>query len=423
MTGFLCPAMAEETPDIYVLATNGSAVLAEETGSVLVWPGQYASIEPLGQSGLYAARRLSGGGLGVIRADGSALTAFAYSALDYDGSAIVFSENGRCGAMNLAGEVVIEPLYTRLVSMDDGWLALKTSSLDDTPDALWRVNADGTEHHTGIHLSFGPLAASEGLAEAADTLGRWGWLNGEGAWAIEPQFVWCGPFRDGLACAASETGTGLVDRAGDWVIEPLYDRLARGPANRPLLAFQEGAVSLIAQDGTAVARFEGEGADAAYTDGLISVALEGRRFLVDSQGSVVYEAPAGVAALDERGGCIIEQRGFSELKPFRFHGTDGALHESWQELSFAGLYEGRAYLIFSEYSTAETAYEAQGFVFHDEVIGTRRYGILNDEGDVIAGGFTSLKRTGRALLTAETESWIGLIRPNGTVIMSLEKAE
>ena len=104
-------------------------------------------------------------------------------------------------------------------------------------------------------------------------------------------------------------------------------------------------------------------------------------------------------------------------------GADGALHGGWQELSFAGDYEGRAYFIFSEYEAERADYEAQGLTFYDEAAGTRRYGILNDAGDVVAGGFISLRRTGRALLTAETEAWIGLIRPDGTVIMSLEKEE
>ena len=49
--------------------------------------------------------------------------------------------------------------------------------------------------------------------------------------------------------------------------------------------------------------------------------------------------------------------------------------------------------------------------------------VMGMEGDVVAGDFLSLRRTGRALLTAETESWIGLIRPDGTVVMSLEKEE
>ena len=64
-----------------------------------------------------------------------------------------------------------------------------------------------------------------------------------------------------------------------------------------------------------------------------------------------------------------------------------------------------------------------GVVFYDEEAGTRRYGLLSASGEIVGSGYLSLRRTGRALLTAETDEWIGLIRPDGTVIMSLEKAE
>lgn len=419
-------ACAEDAKNIfYVLTTNGSAVLADEAGDVLIRPGRYAQITPLGDSGLYAARRLTGGGLGVIRTDGSAVTAFEYSVLEYDGEVIIFARDGKCGAMTPAGETLIEPLYTRLISAEGGYLAFKTDPLDDTPDALWHVSMDGEEHLTGLKLSYGPLAMSEGLSETADTLGRWGYVGADGAWAIEPDYVWCGPFRGGLACAATGEGMGLIDRTGNWIIEPTYRRIERSASpERPLLAFEADGVALIApKDGRVIARFTGEGADASFTGGLICVRAGGRLYLADDAGKTICEAPEEAVGLSEHGGCVIIQRAFSEERPFSFLGADGTLHGDWQELSFAGLYEGRTYFIFSEYDAAPTTYEAHGLVFYDETAGTRRYGLLNDAGEVVSDGFISLRRTGRALFTAETEDWVGLIRPDGTVIMSLEKAE
>ena len=417
------PAAAEETGDIYVLTTNGSAVLAAETGALLVWPGQYAEITPLGDCGLYAARPLAGGGLGVIDASGAALTAFDYSALEYDGEHIIFTRDDRCGAMSLSGETLIEPVYTRLVSAGEaGFLAFRTDPLDDTPDSLWHVSPSDEEHVTGVKLSYGPLAFSEGMAEAADTAGKWGYLNGEGAWTIEPEYTWCGPFLGGAACAVTESGAGLIDKSGAWIVEPAYERIQRGPRpDSPALAFSQGNVSLIsATDGSLIARFAN--ADATWAGSAICVNAGGRLRLVSADGEASFEADEGVVGLSAQGGCVLLQRAFTEEKPFSFIGPDGARHGDWQELSFAGLYEGREYFIFSEYDTEKTVYPS-GLVFYDEVLGTRRYGLLNDEGDAVADGFLSLRRTGRALLTAETESWLGLIRPDGTVIMRLEKEE
>ncbi len=422
----LCPAArAEQAPDIYVLTTNGSAVLADEAGNILVWPGTYAEITPLGDSALYAARPLAGGGLGVIRADGQAVTGFDYAALEYDGRHIIFTRDGRSGVMDLAGNILIEPVYTRLVSAGKaGYLAFRTNPLDDTPDALWHVAEDGEERMTGVKLSYGPLAMSEGLAEAADASGRWGWLDGEGRWAIGPGFAWCGPFTEGTACAAAEEGFGLIDRSGEWIAAPAYVRLERGAPGQPLLGFEDGAVSLVSgADGAVIARFAGADVSADYAGGLIRVTSDGRMRLVDARGETAFEAEEGTVGLWEQDGCVLIRRAFSEEKPCSFVDAEGVSHGSWQDLAFAGLYEGRMYFLFSEYGTTRSEYPAQGLVFYDEVLGTRRYGILNDEGDVVAGGFISLKRTGRALLTAETEAWIGLIRPDGTVIIRLEKAE
>ena len=417
------PAAAEEADTYYVLTTNGSAALASETGELLVWPGEYSRIEALGDSGLYAARPLSGGGLGLIRADGSALTAFEYETFEYDGERVIFAREGKWGAMDLSGNALVEAAYTRLVSAGEaGFLAFRTDPLDDTPDSLWHVSGNGEERVTGVKLSYGPLTFSENLAEAADTAGRWGYLDGEGAWAIPPRFVWCGPFLGGAACAVTEEGAGLIDRAGEWIVQPVFERVQRAPrAELPALGFADGAVSLFSQrDGALIAFFED--ADAAWAGDAVCVNAGGRLFLVNAAGETVFEADEGVVGLRAQGGCTLIQRAFTEERPFSFVGADGARHGSWQELSFAGMYGGREYFIFSEYDTRKSEY-ASGLVFYDEVTGTRRYGLLNDEGDAVAGEFLSLRRTGRALLTAETESWIGLIRPDGTVVMSLEKEE
>ncbi len=415
-------AGAEEERAIYVLATNGSAILADETGRMLIRPGRYASIEPLGESGLYAARRLSGGGLGVIRVSGAPVTEFVYSALACDGARVAFTRDDKCGAMTLEGETLIEPVYTRLVSAGEGWLAFKTDPLDDTPDALWRVSAEGEERLTSLKLSFGPLAMSEGLSEAADTLGRWGYVDAEGGWAIEPRFVWCGPFRDGLACAAVAEGMGLIDRQGDWVVEPVYRRIERGAAGEPTLAFDgQGAALLDALTGDLIARLPGD--DAGFAGDLIRVSDGGRLSLVDDEGQPVYEAPAEAVGLAAYGGCVILQRAFTQERPFALIGADGVLRGDWRELSPAGVCEGRAYFICSDYEATRADYPAPSLTFYDEAAGTRRYGIVDDLGQVVLEDLISLRRTGQAVLTAETEDWVGLIRPDGTVILKIERAE
>ncbi len=177
LLALFCPgAAAGEARDIYVLTTSNSAALADETGAVLIWPGEYSEITPLGDSGLYAARPLGGEDLlGVIAADGAALTAFEYEALAYEDGRIFFTRDGLCGVMDEEMRTLIEPVYRRLVSAGgSGYLALRSDPLDDTPDSVWHVSPDGAERMTGVKVAYGLLALSEGMMEAVRPAGLYG---------------------------------------------------------------------------------------------------------------------------------------------------------------------------------------------------------------------------------------------------------
>ena len=412
-----------EAREIYVLDTGGSAALADETGEVLIAPGVYSQIMALRHDELYAASLMGESGLGLIRADGTPLTALVYDALEYGGGKIFFRRDGGCGVMDTSGNVLIEPVYTRLIDNGQGgYLALRSDPLDDTPDAVYVVAPDGSEHAAGVRVSFGLQAMSEGLTEAVSTAGLYGYLNGDGEWAIEPVFVWCGAFCSGRALACSAEGMGVIDASGRWLIEPVYRRVVLNDrdAGAPVLAFDGDAALMIRpEDGWIIARFEG--GDAAFDGGYVRVVQNGRIFLTDYEGKTVYEAPGDAVGLETRDGYIIVQRAFTEERPYTLIAPDGASCGDWQELSYAGQYGGNIYFLFSTYETTKT--DCGGLTFYDETPGTRRYGLIDSGGGVVADGLTALKRTGRKVLSAETDDWIGLIRPDGTVIMRLEKEE
>ena len=117
----------------------------------------------------------------------------------------------------------------------------------------------------------------------------------------------------------------------------------------------------------------------------------------------------------------IERLDASEDQRFVLLDPDGAQIGRWQELTFAGRYNGAVYAAFSTYETQSV--DIDGLTFRDEVSGSRRYGLIDMTGRVVIDGLTSLKATGRALLTAETDDWLGLIRPDGTIVIRLDKEE
>lgn len=53
--------------------------------------------------------------------------------------------------------------------------------------------------------------------------GRWGYINRQGKWVIEPQFRAAWSFSEGLAGVTTfEDKAGFIDTAGHWTIAPAY---------------------------------------------------------------------------------------------------------------------------------------------------------------------------------------------------------
>ena len=63
---------------------------------------------------------------------------------------------------------------------------------------------------------------SEGIAAVKPSLeAGWGLIDTAGNWIVEPCFPLLMPFSEGLACARSERW-GYIDFQGQWVIEPRF---------------------------------------------------------------------------------------------------------------------------------------------------------------------------------------------------------
>ena len=416
-----CHALAAES---YALRTGGSAVLADADGNLLVSAGVYSDMIRLSDDDLFAASPVGSAQYGLISGDGRALTEFVYDKLSFDGETVIFSQNGMYGAMDAQGHVTIEPRYTSLIPMGEGmFLALKSNPLDDSPDALYTVAEDGSEHSAGIRLSYGPFSAGQGLSVAVAQSGLYGYLGADGQWAIEPAFTWADKMCFGRARASTESGMGLIGLDGQWLIEPQDGRLIiSGKAeDAPVVRVDDGGVELLSSaDGALRRRFEGA-LNAAFTESLICIEDETGVFLTDYAGSIVLSGGTGAEKLNELGGYYIERLDASEDQRFVLLDPDGAQIGRWQELTFAGRYNGAVYAAFSTYETQSV--DIDGLTFRDEVSGSRRYGLIDMTGRVVIDGLTSLKATGRALLTAETDDWLGLIRPDGTIVIRLDKEE
>lgn len=413
-----------QAAESYVLRTGGSAVLADSDATLLVAAGVYSDIIRLSDDDLFAALPVGGDGYGLLNGAGEALTDFVYDQLTFTDGEIIFSLNGLYGAMDQSGCVLIEALYTRLVPMGEGaYLALKSDPLDDSPDALTSVSQDGREKSTGLRLLYGPFPASCGLSAAVASGGLYGYLNAGGDWAIEPQFIWADDMHFDRARVSTEEGMGLIDSGGQWLINPQDGRLVISERHEtaPVLCIDEAGVSLLSTlDGSLIARREGA-INAAFTGNVICIEDTEHVLLVDYQGNVLLTLENNAESAAELEGYYIVRYSAQSSAPFALLSSDGTEIGRWQELTFAGLFNGVVYAAFSSYDTEAT--DIDGMIFQDEVSGSRRYGLIDMQGNVIIDSLTSLKATGHALLTAETDDWIGLIRPDGTMVIRLDKEE
>jgi hypothetical protein len=79
---------------------------------------------------------------------------------------------------------------------------------------------------------------TEGLAAARDG-SRWGYIDGEGQWAIPPQFDEAGPFKNGVAQVWNDT-IEIITRRGD-VVRNLRNCVVDPPVQFRLIRAKAGA--------------------------------------------------------------------------------------------------------------------------------------------------------------------------------------
>ena len=124
------------------------------------------------------------------------------------------------GLIDETGAVVVEPRFATLHPFAEG---LALAQLPKEP--MGAIDEDGAWAIEPGRVPFGPYAGpfSEGLAQV-QVRGRWGYVDTQGEWVVEPTYERADPFREGVASVRKgEKQYGWIDRSGAEAIPFRFD--------------------------------------------------------------------------------------------------------------------------------------------------------------------------------------------------------
>lgn len=374
----------------------GSAVLFDETGALLCEPGLYSEILPL-TDGLFAAKGEKG--WLVLDDTGEPTLEIEYEDVYAQNGQIYLKKDGLYAVADAKMRLVTQHLYTQIVpNGEGGYLALKTDPDDDRGDGVYLIGADGGETATGTVIVYGLNDFTCGLSAAVGSGGKkTGYLSPEGTWAVTAQYGYGAGFTEfGLAAASADSGAGVIDTQGNWVVSPKFESVCLWPGNALIaVCAADGRVGLMNALTREPVREIPEGY--ARVRGLEDMALvthDGQAVLYGLDGEVIAQWP-------EQSGASVRSIGNGYLL---LHTDEGDC-----------LLDGGAQQIAGPY---EKLRELEGDVFAGSREGACDL-IVN--GEVIGTEFERITPAGEGLYLAWSADGGALIGPDGRAIVKLAR--
>lgn len=438
-------ALAEDAATFAVpLQLPGRTVLIGQDGTELTQGREYLSIESIAdadtapQDELFIARPMYdevGTGLALLMdSKGQELTDATYDYLLQENGLIRYQKNGLQGVMDRELKSVVPCRYTMLVpNGEGGYLGIDGVPYDDEPDGVYYVDGTGKESPTGALVLSGLGEFAEGLCTATSAQsGRVGYLDAKGNWAIPAQLEYGGTFHGGRAEACIESGYGVIDRQGNWLLTPKYALVSTG--------FGDGNIILASQDETAVYMIDPDSYQikktftgdqiyfGAYFDrNYVVLYMADKVQLIDEDGNVALEtvAEGNFDAYYQMGERVIMRDGaWGEVNAYLMDAETGEeIAGPYRELTMLTTDEaGAPYFAFSDFQVMEASSGGEDSEIF-EVPDTRQGGTIDGDGNVVIpmGTFMGLEDAGHGLLRAETLTELGLVNLHGQWVAKYPK--
>lgn len=411
------------------LNIGDGCVLVGHDGEELVPAGRYAGIEPIGGQApyLYSAYRLDGEGAEdvlLLDEEGRELTGFEYGDLAEIDGGICFRQGGLYGVMDRALNVVVPCAYTSIVSNGQGgYLALTTDPYDERADGVYYIDSAGAETATGTRIHYGLSGFSGGLMPAisAET-GRAGYLSATGEWGINAQFSYGGAFVGAFADAAIDSGAGLIDASGNWLLTPKYDYLAVS-GNGSVIVVQSGSeeISLISPDTFAPVRtFTGSDIYffASPDSDLVTVYLDEEALLVNAAGEPVFSAKGRESTIEFDGSRVILREGeWGEANTYLCDASGERLAGPYQDIWRVSADGDTPYYAFASFET-EPEVLGGDESYLNEVPDTRKTGLMDASGKQLwpPDEYRALYSPSEGIFAVETADYAGVVKADGTLM-------
>lgn len=213
------------------------------------------------------------------------------SALEFSEGLAVVTQGEQQGYINAKGEIVIAPQYYKADAFQNGLARVMKTILSEYEF----ISSEGEVVLTGKDFMVSHFR--EGLINCKDQRG-WGFINRAGDFIIPPVYKYARPFYEGKAAVAPKKGVdgkantknryGFINKVGELIIPPLFEgadiRFSEG-----LCAVWDKGFGFIDEKGVVVVPCKLDYAD-HFSEGLAVFKPKGRKDLygyIDKGGNVV----------------------------------------------------------------------------------------------------------------------------------------
>ena len=363
----------------WCVVTDDVAALISETGDEVIAPGVCEDLISLGDAGFAAGIRQEDGGLryALVDESGQWRTPAVYESLEAQPDGVRCRLEGRYGWLNPDGSVEAEAVYRQLTS-DGGrlLLALETDPWDDSADMIYRLR-EGTASAVGIRTTLGLEDFHDGrMRYRAPDSGLYGFLDGEGGAVIAAGYRWAGAFSAGAAIVLADSGYGVIDPDGAWIVPPDWDQIARGDGF--FVCVREETLEVYDPEGRQMLT-TGAGERCGALGSFVWRTGDGTTELMEPDGATVWSGPSetrlsegnpGAALIDhslwgERGAKVVTRDG--EMPGAEYH-----------MLPLGGDWYAFAEMDFYAYSS-----DLLGGVRYSADYSTMRFGVRRTDGTVV----------------------------------------